>query len=118
MARSRPGLPDRAPPTGPRSRPAGRTIRSWPLLVLTAPAAAEVWSGWVGIAQKTGFDLVSPPPEIWPSLHLDTAITLPVRVEACAAYALRTPEVAQDTVRTTAGTAVRSGYHPGDPEDN
>ena len=59
------------------------------MLVLAAPAAAEVWSGWVGIAQKTGFGLVSPLPGIWPSLHLDTAITLPVGVEAYAAYALR-----------------------------
>jgi hypothetical protein len=58
----------------------GRAVRSWPLLVLAAPAAAEVWSGWVGIAQKTGFGLVSPLPGIWPSLHLDTAITLPVGV--------------------------------------
>jgi hypothetical protein len=65
------------------------TVRSWPLLVLAAPAAAEVWSGWVGIAQKTGFGLVSPLPGIWPSLHLDTSITLPVGVEAYAAYALR-----------------------------
>ena len=64
-------------------------MRSWPLLVLAAPAAAEVWSGWVGIAQKTGFGLVSPLPGIWPSLHLDTSITLPVGVEAYAAYALR-----------------------------
>ena len=64
-------------------------MRSWPLLVLAAPAAAEVWSGWVGIAQKTGFGLVSPLPGIWPALHLDTAITLPVGVEAYAAYALR-----------------------------
>jgi hypothetical protein len=64
-------------------------VRSWPLLVLAAPAAAEVWSGWVGIAQKTGFGLVSPLPGIWPSLHLDTSITLPVGVEAYAAYALR-----------------------------
>ena len=69
-------------------RPRG-TVRSWPLLVLAAPAAAEVWSGWVGIAQKTGFGLVSPLPGIWPSLHLDTTITLPVGVEAYAAYALR-----------------------------
>ena len=67
----------------------GRAVRSWPLLVLAAPAAAEVWSGWVGIAQKTGFGLVSPLPGIWPSLHLDTAMTLPVGVEAYAAYALR-----------------------------
>jgi hypothetical protein len=67
----------------------GRSVRSWPLLVLAVPAAAEVWSGWVGIAQKTGFGLVSPLPGIWPSVHLDTAMTLPVGVEACAAYALR-----------------------------
>jgi hypothetical protein len=64
-------------------------VRSWPLLVLAAPAAAEVWSGWVGIAQKTGFGQVSPLPGIWPSLHLDTSITLPVGVEAYAAYARR-----------------------------
>jgi hypothetical protein len=80
-----PATADRSPAA---ARP-GRTIRSWPLLVLAAPAAAEVWSGWVGIAQKTGFGLVSPLPGIWPSLHLDTAITLPVGVEAYAAYALR-----------------------------
>jgi hypothetical protein len=93
-----PGLggPVPARTTGPaaadRSQAAirpGRTVRSWPLLVLAAPAAAEVWSGWVGIAQKTGFGLVSPLPGIWPSLHLDTSITLPVGVEAYAAYALR-----------------------------
>ncbi len=76
---------DRSPAT---ARP-GRTMRSWPLLVLAAPAAAKVWSGWVGIAQKTGFGLVAPLPGIWPSLHLDTAITLPVGVEAYATYALR-----------------------------
>ncbi len=35
------------------------------------------------------FGLVSPLPGIWPSLHLDTAITLPIGVEAYAAYALR-----------------------------
>jgi len=66
-----------------------RTVRSWPLLVLAVPAAAEVWSGWVGIAQKTGFGMVSLLPGIWPSLHLDTAVTLPVGVECYAAYALR-----------------------------
>ncbi len=65
------------------------TIRSWPLLLLAFPAAAEVWSGWVGIARQTGFGQVSPLPGIWPSLHLDTSITLPIGVEAYAAYALR-----------------------------
>ena len=37
----------------------------------------------------TGFGLVRPLPGIWPSPHLDTAITLPIGVEAYAAYALR-----------------------------
>ena len=40
-------------------------------------------------ATHLGFGLVSPLPGIWPSLHLDTTITLPVGVEAYAAYALR-----------------------------
>jgi hypothetical protein len=66
-----------------------RTVRSWVLVLLAFPAAAEVRSGWVGIAQKTGFGLVSPLPGIWSSLHLDTTITLPIGVEAYAAYALR-----------------------------
>jgi len=91
-----PGSPPAARTTGPAAgdpstavSSGARTVRFWPLLVLAAPAAAEVWSGWVGIAQKTGFGLVSPLPGIWPSLHLDTSITLPVGVEAYAAYALR-----------------------------
>jgi hypothetical protein len=98
LAREGPGsrgpLADRSggPVAADRSPTAARlrgTVRSWPLLVLAAPAAAEVWSGWVGIAEKTGFGLISPLPGIWPSLHLDTSITLPVGVEAYAAYALR-----------------------------
>ena len=86
VVRPRSGPADQRPRTG-RARTPRRTGRcgpgrcwSWPLLVLAAPAAAEVWSGWVGIAQKTGFGLVRPLPGIWPSLHLDTAITLPIGV--------------------------------------
>jgi hypothetical protein len=60
---------------GPGGPPAART---------TGPAGADR-----SIAQKTGFGLVSPLPGILPSLHLDTFITLPVGVEAYAAYALR-----------------------------
>ena len=93
--------------------PSETTLRSWPLLVLAAPAAAEVWSGWVGIAQKTGFGLVSPLPGIWPSLHLDTSITLPVGVEAYAAYALRAwltsePWVSHRTRRFAKWSAISS----------
>jgi hypothetical protein len=64
-------------------------VRSWPLLVLAAPAAVAVWSGWVGIGQMTGFGEIHPLPGIWDSLHLDTAVTLPIGVEAYAAFALR-----------------------------
>jgi hypothetical protein len=84
VVRSRRGPAVRPPQTGPDGCPAGP---GYP--VLAAPAAAEVFSGWVGIAQKTGFGLVSPLPGIWPSPHLDTVITLPVGVETYAAYALR-----------------------------
>ena len=78
---------DHAWPSGGPAR--ARPLRSWPLLVLALPAAAAVWSGWVGIGQLTGFGQVHPLPGIWDSLHLDTAVTLPVGVEAYAAYALR-----------------------------
>jgi len=81
-----------AVPAAVRSGPVrdqAKTMRSWPLLVLAVPAAAEVWSGWVGIAQKTGFGVVPLLPGLWSSLHLDTAVTLPVGVECYAAYALR-----------------------------
>ena len=81
MVRSRRGPPDRPPRTGPR-RPPGRAgpsgpghCWSWP------PRPPPRCSPGVGIAQKTGFGLVSPLPGTWPVLHLDTAITLPVGVE-------------------------------------
>jgi hypothetical protein len=64
-------------------------VRSWPLVVLVVPAGVAVWSGWVGIGRLTGFGVVAPLPGIWDSLRLDTAVTLPVGVEAYAAYALR-----------------------------
>jgi hypothetical protein len=69
--------------------PNSRVVRSWPLLVLAAPAAVAVWSGWVGIGQMTGFGQVHPLPGIRDSLHINTAVTLPIGVETCAAYALR-----------------------------
>jgi hypothetical protein len=76
-----------------RSSPLGaghiRAVRSWPLLVLALPAVVAVWSGWVGIGQMTGFGQVHPLPGLWDSFHVNTAVTLPVGVEAYAAYALR-----------------------------
>jgi hypothetical protein len=72
------------------SAPDHRAVRSWPLVLLALPASVAVWSGWVGIGQLTGFGQVHPLPGIWDSLHLDSAVTLPVGVEAYAAYALHT----------------------------
>ena len=95
------------------ARDQARAVRSWPLLVLAVPAAAEVWSGWVGIAQKTGFGVVPLLPGIWPSLHLDTAVTLPVGVECYAAYALRAwlsggPAISDQTRRFARWSAIFS----------
>jgi hypothetical protein len=62
-------------------------VRRWPLVLIAAPAAVAIWSGWVGLGGMCGFGLVQPFPGIV-SWHLDTAITLPVGVEAYGAYAL------------------------------
>lgn len=43
------------------------TVRPWPLLILAAPAAVAVWSGWVGIGQMTGFGKIQLLPGIWNS---------------------------------------------------
>lgn len=64
-----------------------KTLPRWPLFLIAAPAAVAVWSGWVGLGQLCGFGLVQPFPGIL-SWHLNTAITLPVGVEAYGAYAL------------------------------
>ena len=87
------------------------TVRPWPLLILAAPAAVAVWSGWVGIGQMTGFGKIQPLPGIWNSLHLDTAVTLPIGVEAYAAFALRAwltsnPAVSERTRRFARWSAI------------
>jgi hypothetical protein len=79
---------DRAPVVSRRHGPQPRAVRSWPLMLVAAPASVAVWSGWVGIGQMTGFGMVRPLPGIADSVRIDTAITLPLGVEAYAAYAL------------------------------
>ncbi len=63
-------------------------VRRWPLFLIASPAAVAVWSGWVGLGTLCGFGLVHPLPGIAPGFELNTAITLPVGVEAYGAYAL------------------------------
>ena len=60
----------------------------WPLFLIAAPAAIAVWSGWVGLGTLCGFGVIHPLPGIWDALKLNTAITLPIGVEAYGAYAL------------------------------
>jgi hypothetical protein len=67
-----------------------RVARRWPLLVLAAPAAVAIWAGWVGLGTMAGFGLVHPLPGIADNVTLNSAITLPIGVEAYSAYALGT----------------------------
>lgn len=89
-------------------------VRRWPLFLIAAPAAVAVWSGWVGLGQLCGFGLVEPLPGI-ASWHLNTAITLPVGVEAYASYALGawltpgTPDRARMFARRSAVGALALG---------
>jgi hypothetical protein len=62
-------------------------VRRWPLLLIAAPAAVAIWSGWVGLGEMCGFGPVRVLPGI-SDLTINTAITLPIGVEAYAAYAL------------------------------
>lgn len=65
-----------------------RSVPRWPLLLIGAPAAVAIWSGWVGLGTMCGFGLIHPLPGIWDHARLNTAITLPIGVEAYGAYAL------------------------------
>lgn len=62
-------------------------VRRWPLFLIAAPAAVAIWSGWVGLGELCGFGPVRVLPGI-SDLSINTAITLPIGVEAYAAYAL------------------------------
>lgn len=69
--------------------PAPRRPPSWPLVIIGLAAAISVWSGWVGLGQLAGFGVIQPLPGVWDDLRINSAVVLPVSVEAYAAYALR-----------------------------
>lgn len=93
---------------------AGRQLPRWPLFLIAAPAAVAVWSGWVGLGGLCGFGLVQPLPGIV-AFHLNTAITLPIGVEAYGTYALAAwltpgaPERARSFARRSAVGALALG---------
>lgn len=66
-----------------------RPVKSWPLLLLALPAFVAIWGGWVGLGRLTGFGPIELLPGIWDGLTINSAITLPIGVEAYAAFAMR-----------------------------
>lgn len=64
-----------------------RRVVTWPAYVVATPAWVAIWAGWVGIGKLTGFGRVNLLPGIGKGWVVDTAITLPVGVEAYSAYA-------------------------------
>ncbi|RZQ63416.1 ABC transporter permease [Amycolatopsis suaedae] len=79
-------------PTATRKKtqaPVVKRPKPWPLIIIGAAAAVAVWSGWVGLGQMAGFGIITPLPGIWDALRINTAVVLPLSVEAYAAYALR-----------------------------
>ncbi len=92
-----------------------RSMPRWPLVLIALPAAVAVWSGWVGLGTLCGFGIVHPLPGIVDQFTINTAITLPVGVEAYGAYALGawltpgTPEAARKFARNSALGALALG---------
>ncbi|WP_018686347.1 hypothetical protein [Actinokineospora enzanensis] len=70
-------------------RGGGEWSRTLPLLVIAAGAFVSIWSGWVGLGEKSGFGLVRLLPGIADEFVINSAITLPLGMEAYAAFALR-----------------------------
>jgi hypothetical protein len=88
--------------TAPQAAPARvRRVRSgrWTLVLLALPAFVAIWSGWVGLGELTGFGPVHPLPGIADGFVINSAITLPIGVEAYAAFALRVWLSSSGTVR-------------------
>ena len=87
----------------------------WPLFLIGSSAAVAVWGGWVGLGELSGFGVVHLLPGIWDSFHLNTAITLPIGVEAYGATALgawinpATPKAARKFAKRSAIGALALG---------
>lgn len=82
-------LPDAGSKPLPVQVKSPRRRSAWPVLLLALPAFVAIWSGWVDLGRLTGFGVVHPLPGIADGVSLNTAITLPIGLEAYAAYALR-----------------------------
>lgn len=81
MEDPRPAAP--AEPLLKRSRP----LVTWPVLLVAGGAFVAIWAGWVSLGKLTGFGKVNLLPGFWSGWTVDTAITLPLGMEAYSAYA-------------------------------
>src|SRR5690606_24132403 len=68
----------------------GRRVRvpRWPILLIALGAFVSIWGGWVGLGELAGFGPVRLLPGIVDEFVINSAITLPLGVEAYAFYAL------------------------------
>ncbi|WP_252443933.1 ABC transporter permease [Pseudonocardia humida] len=84
--------PDRTSSETGHPAPMGRGSRlgSWPLVLIALGAFVSIWGGWVGLGELTGFGPIQLLPGIADQVVINSAITLPIGVEAYAAFALRT----------------------------
>ncbi|GAA3068495.1 ABC transporter permease [Pseudonocardia yunnanensis] len=96
-----PAAPSTPEPVAPVAPKRVRVPR-WPISIIALGAFVSIWGGWVGLGRMTGFGKVQLLPGIADSFVIDSAITLPLGVEAYAAYALwvwLAPPTAQITTR-------------------
>ena len=71
------------PGVGRRAR-----VPRWPILLIALGAFVSIWGGWVGLGKLAGFGPVQLLPGIVDEFVINSAITLPLGVEAYAFYAL------------------------------
>ncbi|WP_330272285.1 ABC transporter permease [Lentzea sp. NBC_00516] len=70
----------------PRAR---SQVRRWPIVLIALGAFVSIWGGWVELGKLTGFGEITPLPGIADGWTINSAITLPLGMEAYAALALQ-----------------------------
>ncbi|SES37849.1 hypothetical protein SAMN05216188_1462 [Lentzea xinjiangensis] len=83
---------DTAPVPPSTAVAASRTPGRWrnvPVYLIALGAFVAIWGGWVGLGEMTGFGPVNLLPGIVDDWSINTAITLPLGMEAYAAFAMR-----------------------------